>query len=191
MKKLIILSLVFLTSNVAAYTTGFQSYIGVDAGLNIGDYTQKTDLNDTYYSATVNIGIRINRNFGTEFFFSHSSTNNLEFVYDLNAINHEVYYMVFGFDIFAYYPLSKNADFFTTFGVANHKIYNKYEYITETNETNIINSNNDISTRLGIGFLYTFPGNKVSGVIRYNYTPINNDIFKTMSKFSFGIRYVF
>ena len=191
MKKQIILSLVFLTHNAFAYTTGIQQYIGIDAGLNIGDYTQKTDLDDTYYSATVNAGIRVNRNFGAELFFTHSSTNNLEYIYDLNAINHEVYYMVFGFDIFAYYPLSKNAYFFTTFGVANHKVYNKYEYITEINETNTTNSDNDISTRIGIGFLYTFPGNHVSAVIRYNYTPINNDIFKTMSKFSFGFRYTF
>ena len=190
MKKQIILSLVFLTHNAFAYTTGIQPYIGIDAGLNIGDYTQKTDLNDTYYSATVNAGIRVNRNFGAELFFTHSSTNNLEYIYDLNAINHEVYYMVFGFDIFAYYGITREFDFFTSFGVGNYITYNQHDCVGIINEETITKEN-DVTTRFGIGIMYTFPGDKVSGILQYQYIPLNNELINTMSDFSIGIRYSF
>ena len=117
MKKvlLIISAILPISANAEIYNnTNFQPYIGIDAGINIADYTTKTDLEDISYSATINTGARIGRNFGVELFFSHSSTNNLEHIDDFYAQNHEIYYMSFGFDIFGYYTVSKNFDFFTT-----------------------------------------------------------------------------
>lgn len=194
LNKIILLIFILspLSANAGVYAnTNFRPYLGIDIGLNIADYTYNTNLSDTYSSATINAGARIGQTFGAELFFTHSSTNNLEFIYDLNAINHEIYYIAFGFDIFAYYNITKDINIFTTFGVANYKIYNKYEYITETSETNSKTSDSNVTTRIGIGGMYTFPGNKVSAHIQYHYTPINNELISTMSEFTFGIRYAF
>ena len=195
MKKLFIIFTILapLYANAGIYTNSenFRPYIGVDAGLNISDYTYKTDLDETYYSATLNAGARIGRNFGAELFFTHSSTNELEYVYDYDAINHEIYYMAFGFDIFGYYGISEYFDFFTSFGVANYKIYNKYTYINNLTETSEKTSDNNVSTRIGIGLMYTFPGDNISALVQYQYTPLNNELINTMSEFSVGFRYNF
>ena len=195
MKKLFIIFTILapLYANAGIYTNSenFRPYVGADAGLNISDYTYKTDLDETYYSATLNAGARIGRNFGAELFFTHSSTNELEYVYDYDAINHEIYYMAFGFDIFGYYGISKYFDFFTSFGVANYKIYNKYTYINNLTETSEKTSDNDISTRIGIGLMYTFPGDNISALVQYQYTPLSNELINTMSEFSVGFRYNF
>lgn len=190
MKKLPIISLILLPicANAGIYThnNNFRPYIGINAGLNIADYTYDTDLDETYYSATINAGARIGRNFGVELFFTHSSTNELE-----NTYNHELYYMAYGFDIYGYYNITNEFNFFTTFGVANYKTYNKYTYIDTLTETSEETDENDVSTRIGIGLMYTFPSDKVSALIKYQYTPINNEMIQTMSEFSFGMRYTF
>ncbi len=198
MKKILFLAallLPFAAHTYPIYTSSFNSdfrpYIGIDAGLNIADYTIDTDLDDTYYSATINAGARIGNHFGVELFFTQSSTNDLEYVYDFYAINHELYYNAFGFDIYGYYNISKEFDFFTSFGIANYKIYNEFDYLDIYMESAFKEKENEVTTRLGIGILYTFPGNHVSGLIQYQYSPINTEIIKTMSEFSIGMRYIF
>lgn len=190
---LIILAIIFpIFANAGIYTnTNFRPYIGVSGGMNIMDYTMDIDLDDLYYSATINTGARIGSNFGAELFFSQSSTNNLEYVYDLTATNHEIYYMIFGFDIYGYYSITHDINFFTSFGVANYKLYDKTTYISPTDETSEKKSDNNVSTRLGIGLMYTFPGDNVSGILRYNYTPLGNELIHNMSEFTVGVRYTF
>ena len=193
MKKLFIIFLLLFSTNTFAgiYTNNnFKPYIGIDFGINIANYNYKTDLEDIYYSITANAGAKIGYNFGIELFFSQSSTNDLEYISESQARNHEFYYQTFGFDILGYYPISKNFDFFTSFGVANYITYNKYECIGMINEQEKLKEN-DITTRFGIGIIYTFPGNKISGLFQYHYTPINNELINTMSEFSVGIRYIF
>lgn len=195
MKKIIIMFACMLPicANAGIYNqnSNFRPYVGIDAGLNVADYTVETDLDEIYYSAKINAGARIGRNFGVELFFAHSSTNNLEYVQYLSAIEHEIYYMAFGFDIYGYYNITKEFDFFTTFGVADYKVYNKFDFIDSLDATETKESDNSVSTRIGIGLMYTFPGDNVSVVVRYNYTPINNDFINTMSEFSIGFRYNF
>ena len=182
-----------IPANAGIYTnaSNFRPYIGIDAGVNISDYTYETDLDDTYYSATINAGARIGHNFGVELFFTHSSTNNLSMIDSFSSLDHEVYYMGYGFDIFGYYPVSRNFDFFTSFGIANYKVYNKYEYIEPFSETSLTTSDNNVSSRFGIGILYTFPGDNISGLLQYQYTPLSSELFNNMSEFSIGIRYTF
>lgn len=193
MKKLPIISLILLPicANAGIYThnNNFRPYIGIAGGLNIADYTYETNLDETYYSATINAGARIGRNFGVELFFTHSSTNKLDNTDTFVPTNHEMYYMAFGFDMFGYYNISNDFDFFTSFGVANYKVYNKLEFMDTLTETKI--SDNSVSTRIGIGLMYTFPGDSVSGLLQYQYTPINNEFINTMSEFSIGMRYTF
>ena len=195
MKRLLLISacLLPICANAGIYThnNNFRPYIGIDAGLNIADYTLQTDLDETYYSAKINAGARIGRNFGVELFFTHSSTNNIQYTQYVNAIEHEIYYMAFGFDIYGYYNITNEFDFFTTFGVANYKVYNKFDYIESLNATEIKESDNRVSTRIGIGLMYTFPGDSISALIQYNYTLINNEFINTMSEFSVGFRYNF
>ena len=193
MKKLLLIFSLFLSTNVFAsiYTNNnFKPYIGIDFGINIANYNYQTNLDDLYYSLTANAGAKISHNFGVEFFFSQSSSNDLEYISESQARNHEFYYQAFGFDIFAYYPVLQHFDFFTSFGVANYITYNKYECIGLINEQDKLKEN-DVTTRFGIGVMYTFPGNKVSGLFQYQYTPINNELINTMSEFSIGMRYVF
>ncbi len=190
MKKLLFL-LIFTPTFASGYTSNFKPYIGIDAGLNITDYTMETELDETFYSATINAGARIGNHFGVELFFTQSSTNELEYQYDYAAIHHELYYNAFGFDIFGYYKISREFDFFTSFGVANYNIYNKFDYIDILHNTSAKESDNNVTTRLGIGVMYTFPGNHVSGLIQYQYSPINTELVNTMSEFSVGMRYIF
>ncbi len=195
MKKILILitALIPLSVNANIYTNSgnFAPYIGIDAGLNIADYIYQTDLDDIYYSATLNAGARIGRNFGVELFFTHSSTNNLDSANNYEALNHELYYMSFGFDIYGYYGIADNFDFFTTFGVVNYKVYNQYKYITALQEYTTTQSDNSVGTRFGIGMMYTFPMDKISILLQYQYSPISNDTINTMSEFSAGFRYIF
>lgn len=191
MKKLLTISTLALSITTAAHSNGFQPYIGADAGLNIVDYNTQTTLDDTYYSGTINLGARIGRNFGTELFFTHSSTNELEYVSDFTAINHEIYYMAFGFDIFGYYNITRNIDFFTSFGVANYKLYGKTEFTNFSQSTSEKQSDNNVSTRLGIGLMLTMPWDNLSMLFQYQYTNLSNEYFGTMSEFSLGFRYNF
>ena len=192
--RLTIFAIMFtMSANAGIYTntSNFRPYIGIDAGLNISDYTYETDLDDIYYSATINAGARIGHNFGVELFFTHSSTNKLGTIDSFSTLDHEVYYQGYGFDIFGYYPISKKIDFFTSFGIANYHIYNKYEYISPFYETSDKTSDNTVTSRFGIGILYTFPDDNMSGLLQYQYTPLSNELFKNMSEFSIGIRYIF
>lgn len=195
MKKLLVITAVLIPvcANAGIYTnTGnFRPYIGIDAGLNVADYSIQTDLDDVFYSAKLNAGIRVGKNFGAGVFFTHSSSNKLEHTITQGVVNHEIYYMSFGFDIFGYYNITKELDFFTTFGVANNKIYNKYTFINQTDEYSEQTSQNDVGTRLGIGLMYNFPGDNVSALFQYQYVPVNNDLIGTMSEFSAGFRYTF
>lgn len=191
MKKLSAIFAIVCATSAHAYTSEFQPYVGIDAGLNIVDYAYQTDLEDVYYSGTLNAGARIGRNFGVELFFSHSSTNNLEYIDDFYAQNHEVYYMSFGFDIYGYYNISHNFDFFTSFGVANYKIYNKHEDIDPFTDISDETSDNNVGTRIGIGLMYTFPHDNISGLIQYQYAPVGNELINNMSEFSVGFRYNF
>ena len=186
-----ILFLCMPISLLANSNSNFTPYIGANIGMTIEDYTYETEIDETYYSATINAGARIGKNFGAELFFTHSSTNDLEYIYDFDAINHEIYYMAFGFDIYAYYNVSQYFDFFTSFGVANYKTYTKYTYINQLTETSEQTSDNNVNTRIGIGLMYTFPNDNISGLIQYQYTPLNNELINTMSEFSIGIRYNF
>ena len=193
MKKILLIFSLFLSTAAGAgiYTnSNFKPYIGVDFGINIADYNYQIDLDDIYYSLSANAGAKIGRNFGFELFFEQSSTNNLEYINETQNHNHEFYYQAFGFDIFAYYGITKQFDFFTSFGVGNYITYNQHDCVGIINEETITKEN-DVTTRFGIGLMYTFPGNKVSGLIQYQYAPINNELINTMSDFSVGIRYTF
>lgn len=193
MKKILLTFLLLITTSAGAgiYTNNnFKPYIGANFGLNIAEYNYKTDLEDIYYSVSGNIGAKIGRNFGAELYFSQSATNNLEYIDDFSAVNHEFYYQSFGFNIFAYYGISKEFDFFTTFGVANYKTYYKNEQIGEYTQTDEL-TENDVTTKFGIGLIYTFPMDKVSALIQYQYSPVNNWLIGTLSEFSVGIRYTF
>ena len=114
-----------------------------------------------------------------------------ELISDDFVQEHEFYYMMFGFDIMGYYPISKYFDFFTSFGVVNYKSYNKYEIITPCENIEEKQSDNDVSTRLGIGGMYTLPEDNISVIIQYQYTPINGNFIGNMSEFSIGFRYNF
>ena len=195
MKKLIFLFILIFPmtgfAGISTYNNNFKPYIGINAGANIVNYTIKTNMDDTYYSATINAGARIGSNFGIGFFFTHSGNNNLELTSSLETINHEVYYMGYGFDIYGYYNITPDFDFFTTFGVSNYKFYDEYDYINIFNSTSDKISENRVTTRLGIGLMYTFPGDNISALFQYQYIPINLDVVNNMNEFSIGIRYTF
>lgn len=193
MKKLFLLFFIFMTCPAFAgiYTNNnFKPYIGVDFGINIADYNYETDLDNIYYSFSANAGAKIGRNFGFELFFEQSSENNLEYINETQSHNHEYYYQAFGFDIFAYYSITREFDFFTSFGVGNYITYNQHDCVGIINEETRTKEN-DVTTRFGIGIMYTFPGDKVSGILQYQYIPLNNELINTMSDFSIGIRYSF
>ena len=190
MKKLLLLFMMGFC--VSAHASNFKPYVGVDAGLNIADYTSNiTNMDDRFWSATINAGARIGRGFGVELFFTHSSANDLEYLFVAEVLNHEIYYMGYGFDVFGYYNISRDFDFFTSFGVANYRIYNKYEYIGPYEDLSSTQSDNNIGTRFGVGIMYSFPGDNVSGLLQYQYVPVNNEIINVISEFSIGFRYNF
>lgn len=196
MKKLVVLFIIFFTNvsfaNIYINTPNFKPYIGINAGFNIANYTvQIDDLDKEYVSATINAGARIGRNFGIELFFSHSSTNSLDYIYDYYTVNHELYFQSLGFNIYGYYGITSNFDFFTTFGVANYRIENTFDYFDNIVVTEEKRTFDNTSTRLGIGFMYTFPGDKVSMLVQYQYMPINTTFINNMSEFSIGARYTF
>lgn len=195
MKKILLFLIAFspicANANIYIHNSNFRPYIGIDAGVNIADYTIDTTLDDVYYSATINAGARIGRNFGVELFFAHSSNTDIEFVYAYETLRNEFYYMSYGFDIFGYYPVSPEFDFFTSFGVANYKTYIESDYVSPYSEISDTVSDNNVTTRFGIGLMYTFPNDNVSILAQYQYTHLGSDLINTMSEFSAGFRYNF
>ena len=194
MKYNLIIALFFipLYANAQIYNnSNFRPYIGIDAGLNIADFTTDTDLDNNFYSATINGGLLIGNNFGIGLFFTHSSTNNLEYQREFTASNHELYYLSYGFDVFGYYDLTRELEFFTSFGVGHYQFYNKNTYISPSNELSDTTSLKDTNTRIGIGIMYKFPGNHISALLQYQYVPLGNTWLNNMNEFSFGIRYTF
>ena len=99
--------------------------------------------------------------------------------------------MGYGFDIYGYYNITPDFDFFTTFGVANYKFYDEYDYINMLESTSDKISESQVTTRLGIGLMYTFPGDNISALFQYQYIPINLDVIRNMNEFSIGMRYTF
>lgn len=191
MKKIYIATLVFLLNCVPSYSNTFSPYIGLDLGANIAQYTSDYGLDENYYNGTINAGARIGSNFGIELFYTHTLPNEVDYVFSAETITNQVYYNAFGFDIYAYYNLPSNFDFFTSFGVANYKTYNKLTYTTPFDEVSAKTDFTNTTTRFGIGLLYTFSDDNVSGLIQYQYAPINNEIINTISEFSIGFRYIF
>ncbi len=191
MKKIYIAALVFLLNCVPSYSNTFSPYIGLDLGANVADYTFETELEDVYYYGTINAGARIGGNFGIELFAILSEKNKIDYVNDLYSETFSFNYNAFGFDIFAYSGLSKTFDFFTSFGVANYKINASYEYTDLYQTTYDSDSDNNIGTRIGVGLMFNFPGDNISGLIKYNYIPLNNSLINTISEFSIGFRYLF
>ena len=119
MKKLLFIISLFICDYAQAgiyINNNIKPYIGINFGFNILDYTINTELDNKYTSATINAGTRIGNNFGAELFFSHSAKNSIQYITDLDTLDHEIYYQSFGFDLFGYYKISKEFDFFTTFG---------------------------------------------------------------------------
>lgn len=191
MKKLVLFIALLFIGTAHANSSNFNTYVGIDMGANISEYNYNLNLDEIYYSATLNAGLRIGHNFGAELFFTHSSSNSLEYIADFDAVEHEIYYMAFGFDIYAYYNMTRQASLFTSFGVANYKIYYKSDYVNLYNSYEEKESDNTVTTRLGLGFIYTFPSDGISILAQYQYTPLNNVLFNNMSEFSVGFRYNF
>lgn len=192
MKKFLIL--IVLLFSFSAHAIGYKKfapYVGINGGLNVVNYSFETNLKDIYYSATLNAGARIGRKFGAELFFTHSSANELMHTSDFFVVNHEVYYIGYGADFYGYYNISREFDFFMTLGIANYKTYNTYEYIDPSESFADEISVNNVCARIGVGVMYTFLVDGVSALARFQYIPTNNELIKTMSEFSVGMRYIF
>ena len=191
MKILYTLFFICLPFTLSAYTNNFTPYIGLNIGANIADYTTDIKQNKNYYSGTITAGARISKTFGAELFYTHSTANEVSYVFNYEMLMHEIYLSGYGFDVFAYYNVAPEFDFFTTFGVVNYTQHNKYEYqnpiITDTST----DTDSNVTTRLGIGLMYTTPHDNISLILQYKYTPLNTEFINTLSEFSIGARYNF
>ena len=191
MKKILFILPIILSTN--AFAGNFTPYVGLDAGLNIADYTYDQDLDEQYYTGTINAGMRIGSNFGVELFFTQSADNENTFTYEFSPTVQDINisYQSFGFDIFGYYSMVKDMDFFTSFGIANYRI--STEIKTDDGFTTYSESDTmtDTASRFGIGLMYTFPDDNVSILGQYQYSTINNEYINSLSEFSIGFRYNF
>lgn len=191
MKKILFILPLILSTN--AFADNFTPYVGLDAGLNIADYTYDQDLEEQYYTATINAGMRIGSNFGVELFFTQSADNENTFLYEFSTLTQDinVSYQSFGFDIFGYYSMVENMDFFTSFGIANYRISNEIKYIDEFETYSESDTMTETASRFGIGLMYTFPNDDISILGQYQYSTVNNEYIKSLSEFSIGFRYNF
>ena len=191
MKKILFILPIILSTN--AFADNFIPYVGLDAGLNIADYAYEIDLEEQYYTATINAGMRIGSNFGVELFFTQSADNENTLTYEFSPIVQDINisYQSFGFDIFGYYSMVENMDFFTSFGIANYHIsteINTDDGFTTYSESDTMT---ETASRFGIGLMYTFPNDDISILGQYQYSTINNEYIKSLSEFSIGFRYNF
>lgn len=195
-KKIILLTILFpISAQAGIYTNtdNFRPYIGMDAGLNIASYNNDIDLEEQYYTATINAGMRIGSNFGVELFFTQSADNENTLVYEFSTLTQDINisYQSFGFDIFGYYSMVENIDFFTSFGIANYRISNEIKYIDEFETYSESDTMTETASRFGIGLMYTFPNDDISILGQYQYSTVNNEYIKSLSEFSIGFRYNF
>lgn len=191
MKKILFVLPLILSTN--AFANNFTPYIGLDAGLNIADYTYDQDLEEQYYTATINAGMRIGSNFGVELFFTQSADNENTLVYEFSTLTQDINisYQSFGFDIFGYYSMVENMDFFTSFGIANYRISNEITYSDGFETSSESDTMTETASRFGIGLMYTFPNDDISILGQYQYSTVNNEYIKSLSEFSIGFRYNF
>ncbi|MBQ8473559.1 MAG: porin family protein [Alphaproteobacteria bacterium] len=191
MKKIIFILPIILSAN--AFADNFTPYIGMDAGLNIASYNNDIDLEEQYYTGTINAGMRIGQNFGVELFFTQSADNENTITYEYSPLTQDINisYQSFGFDIFGYYPIVKDMDFFTSFGIANYRISHEFEFNDGLTTYGESDTTTETATRFGIGLMYTFPNDSVSILGQYQYSTLSNELIKSLSEFSIGFRYNF
>lgn len=189
-KAFCILPLLFTTN---AFADNFTPYLGADVGYNIADYSYEIDLDEQYISGTINAGMRIGSNFGVELFFTQSADNENSLTYEFSTLTQDINisYQSFGFDIFGYYSMVKNMDFFTSFGIANYRISNETEYNDGFATYSESDTMTETASRFGIGLMFTFPNDNVSILGQYQYSTVNNEYIKSLSEFSIGFRYNF
>jgi opacity protein-like surface antigen len=177
-----------LTFRANSTSSGFHPYIGIDAGYNIADFSTKTEIDNQYLSLTANIGAKIGSSFGAELFFTQSDKTEHEQDIGHDTLTQSIDYQSYGFDVYWYNRIIENFDFFTSFGVANYRFSFDSEY--DISDTEIHQSENRVSTRVGIGILYEFTEH-FSLLGQYQYAPVNINFINSLSEFSFGIRISF
>ncbi len=164
------------------YATDNFEYIPY-VGLDYGYVDAKTSYADQDYNlVNINVGTKYNTNFGTEVFFTQSSSD----VAKIDNDKFKTSYRAYGIDLAAYLPIGcyQTFDLFGTVGAG--------EYVFETKlNNNKHRKESAFGYRLGGGIMYNIGENiSLRGVIRYVKL---NDISKVnhLYEYNVGLRYHF
>lgn len=198
MKKSLLLASVALSMFATnANAIEFKPYVGLDysyteASTNdvvVEDVLIPSDFyENTFNSFAINLGTKLNKNFGLEAFYQKSDSKEGEeislMVNDTPIASDkiETSFEAFGVDVQGYLPISEKIELVGSVGIG------KYEFEMDGFGKNV--SENEIGYRLGGGVQYNMNEHfALRGVARY--VILDSEAVDGMTEFSAGVRYTF
>lgn len=157
----------------------FKPYVGLDYAYTGAELSKEYDspiLENKFHSLNVNIGTRLDKNFGIEAFYQQSAEEEGTFNIAKTSFN------AYGVDLAGYVPLNETTEAFATVGLGRYEV--------EAKVIGLKLSEKDTGVRFGLGLLHNINDNwALRGQIRY----VNLDMESVdyMAEVSAGIRYNF
>ena len=167
-------------------------YIGIDIA------TSKLEFSESYYedvmedghnSLSLVVGAKFNKNFGVEAFIQQSSEEEKKDSYWGDS--EKTSYNALGLDFIGYLPVNQEIELLASLGLAQYNFNETYEYDDGFYSEWEKSSLNTIGIRIGLGAQFNLTDN-VSLRAMARYIKLNDDdIIKSMTELSLGLRYMF
>ncbi len=175
------------TRNINTYSQDdnnrIRPYIGIDAihtEASMPNELEEVGVSDSYDSLAGVIGIKFNKNFGTEIFYQQSGKEDVGIF--LQATDITTQFDAYGIDFQGYLPLSQELEILASLGFA------QYNYSVEFNGAEY--EDDTIGLRMGIGAQYNLTEHiALRGMLRYTHMS-DDEYIKGITEFSLGLRFL-
>ena len=190
-------------------------YIGIDVATSSSDFNTgsieeregfdaaEVDkyFGDNHNSFSFVVGAKINKNFGLEAFYQSSGEEGYsDYDYDHGfeeKTETSLSYTAMGIDAIGYIPINQDFEILASLGLAQYDFEAKYKYSWIEYDYNYSENEDEtkdfdsLGIRVGIGAQYNLTNNlAIRGMARY--VKLNDDdIIKSMTELSLGLRYMF
>lgn len=195
MKKTLLLAGVASLFAMNVNAVEFKPYVGLDYVYS--DAGMKDNLDEAYESKynsfKFDLGAKLNKNFGLEFFYQQSGEEDKKHATaSILGADAEISteFKAYGVDAIGYLPLTDKLEGLGSIGFA------KYDFEAEYNLIGVAKEKQDednIGIRFGLGLQYNITDNvAVNGMARYvKIDDSDDDVIEDITEFSIGARYSF
>ena len=191
MKKTLLLAGVASLFAMNVNAVEFKPYVGLDYVYS--DAGMKDNLDELYESKynsfKFDLGAKLNKNFGLEFFYQQSGEEDKNF--DIGApLEVSTKFKAYGVDAIGYLPLTDKLEGLGSIGFAKYDFEAEYNVIGYGKDTK---DEDNLGMRFGLGLQYNITDNvAVNGMARYiKLNDSDDDAIEDITEFSVGARYTF